>query len=176
MTMTAISIPASPSFEEAIALAQTLMAEMEQNHLSEAEIESTILALVQTENGARGFFVTYLTDARSLADHPTSGVIQALRSAPNTVAELLVRNLAMSTAMAITHRRNQKEDLAQGSDRVQRRTQALIQQSQIPAVAEKLSALQTAIATGEGPYQVFLERWGYDTEQRQAIATALSQA
>ncbi|MBF2074713.1 MAG: hypothetical protein IGS50_13245 [Synechococcales cyanobacterium C42_A2020_086] len=166
---TPLSIPESVSFEEAIALTQTLMAQLEQHQLSESELETIVSALVRSENGARGFFVTYLTDDRPLADQPSEAIIRALRSAPAIVAELLVKNLAMSTAMGITHRRNQDDAMAQGSDRVQHRTAALMQQLQLPEITDQARKLQQSVTTGRGDYQTFLDRWGYDAEQRQQI-------
>lgn len=166
-------VPASVSFEEAIALTQLLMAELEQGKLSESELASAVASLVTSENGARGFFVTYLTDSRSLADQPADSVVNALRSSPEVVSELLVKNLAMSTAMILAHTRSQSPDLAQGSERVQRRTAHLIQQTQLAQVQTKIHALLESLASGMGLYQSFLKRWGYDVEQKQAIAQAL---
>ncbi|MBW4517305.1 MAG: hypothetical protein KME11_19020 [Timaviella obliquedivisa GSE-PSE-MK23-08B] len=159
------------TFEQAIALTQNLLTQLEQ--LSEPEIQAAIATLVSTENGARGFFVTYLTDDRSFVDQPTDAVIKALQTSPFIVAELLVKNLAMSTGIAIAHRRNSNEAMARGSDRVQRRTAELIQRVQLPEVAEKAAQLQASAETGVGEYQTFLERWGYDAEQRQQIAQVM---
>ncbi|NJO40659.1 MAG: hypothetical protein HC769_12085 [Cyanobacteria bacterium CRU_2_1] len=162
-------IPDTLTFEEAIVFTRSLLAQMEQNNLSEVETEAALASLVSRENGARGFFVTYLTDDRPFADQPSDAIVRALQSSPEIVAELLVKNLAMSAAMAITHRRNQNEDMAQGSDRVQRRTAHLIQRVQLPEVSQKAQMLYNSAKTGAGEYQGFLDRWGYDVEQRQAI-------
>jgi hypothetical protein len=88
---------------------------------------------------------------------------------------LLVKNLAMSTAMAITHRRNQQEAMAKGSDRVRSRTARLIQALSFPQLQEQANQLTESIDTGAGHYQSFLERWGYDDEQKRAIYVALQQ-
>jgi hypothetical protein len=176
MTEPTLAIPDAITFEQAIALTQSLLEQMEQGALSDAELESTLAALVKTENGARGFFVTYLTDERSFADQPSPAVVQALQSSPDVVSELLVKNLAMSAAMAITHRRNQNEAMAQGSDRVRSRTAHLVQLVHLPQVAEKAKQLSDSAATGTGPYQAFLDRWGYDAEQRQVMQQALESA
>lgn len=170
-----VTIPETVTFEQAIALTQSLFSQMEAGELSEAEIEAAITALVKSTTGARGFFVTYLTGDGPLADNPSPTVVQALQSAPDTVAELLVKNLAMSAAMAITHRRSQNEVMAQGSDRVRKRTAQIIQLVQLPAVYEQFQRLQESITTGQGSYQAFLDRWGYDEEQRQVIWQVLQQ-
>ena len=110
--LSTLTIAETVTFEEAIAHTQEILAALEQGTLAEATLERLVTQLVQTENGARGFFVTYLTDERPLADTPSAEVLAALQTAPEIVAELLVKNLAMSSAMAIAHRRNQNETMA----------------------------------------------------------------
>jgi hypothetical protein len=163
-----------PSFEEAIALTQSFLDQWDS--LSEPEIQQTLTKLVSSENGARGFFVNYLSDDRPFADQPSDAVIKALRSSPVIVAELLVKNLAMSAAMAIVHRRNQDEAMAQGSERVQRRTQGLIDRVKLAEVSQKALQLRQSAITGSGAYELFLDRWGYDTEQRQRIEQVMAGA
>jgi hypothetical protein len=170
-----VSIPESVTFEEAIALTQSLMAQMAAGEVSAPESSEAIAQLVKSENGARGFFVTYLTSEGALADNPSPEVIQALQASPDIVAELLVKNLAMSAAQAITHRRKGNEEMAQGSDRVRSRTTRLIEQLKLPQVRDRAVALHESAATGEGTYKTFLQRWGYDAQQRQVICKALEQ-
>jgi len=164
------------TFEQAIALTQSLLTQIEQNKLSEAEIEEAIATLVGSMNGARGFFVTYLSDERAIADQPSTAVLQALQSSPENVSDLLVKNLAMSSAMAITHRRNGNEEMAQGSDRVRSRTAHLIEKLQLAAVMGKAQKLHESASTGLGEYKAFLDRWGYDAEQRQVIQRSMEGA
>ena len=168
-----MNIPESVTFEQAIALTQSLMSQMEAGELSSPEITDAIAQLVQTENGARGFFVTYLTSEGTLADTPSPEVIQALQSSPDTVAQLMVKNLAMSTAQALAHRRKGNEQMAQGSDQVRSRSLRLIEQINLPQVREIALALRESAVTGAGTYQTFLQTWGYDAEQRQLICQAL---
>ncbi len=172
----AFTVPDHISFQDAIALTQSLLDRAEQGQVSESILEQTIQALVRTENGARGFFVTYLSDNRPLIEQIIPVVVQALKTSPEVISPLLVKNLAMSTAMAITHRRNQNKDMAYGSDRVRSHTIALIQALPLSSLQEHADQLAASICTGTGDYQSFLERWGYDTEQKQAIYTALEQA
>ena len=172
---TALDIPDAITFEAGMQLTQTLLGHMEAGDWSETDVHATIAQLVRTMNGARGFFVTYLTDDRPLSDHPSDAVIQALQSAPDIVASLLVKNLAMSTAMVLTHQRQHNLELAQNSDRVARRTATLIQRLQSPAVQTEAQHLQDSLKTDAGEYATFLKRWGYDPEQKQAIQTVLNQ-
>ncbi len=163
------------SFEQAIAHSQELLLEIAENNLSDQEITTAIANLVATENGARGFFVTFLTAQNfPLADQPTPALLTALESSPAIVGELLVKNLAMATATEILHQRRGDGDAAQGSQQVRQRTKNLINQLPSADLTAKLTALDQSL-DGEGPYENFLERWNYDQEQRQAIRRAIEQ-
>lgn len=163
------------TFQQAIALAQSLLSQIETSEISQSEITDAIVNLTKTENGARGFFVTYLTSDVSTADNPPTSIVQALQSNPEVVAELLVKNLAMSATQAMYHRRNHKEDMAADSERVRQRTANLIQLLDLPVVYDRAQQLLESATTGEGSYKAFLERWNYDAEQRQVMAQALQQ-
>ncbi len=168
------SIPDEVTFEQAIALTQSLLSQMEQGHIPESDILATIQKLVSTLAGARGFFVSYLTDDRPFADQPSEATLAALATSPEIVSELLVKNLAMSSAMVLTHRRRDDEIMAKQSERVRERSSQLIVSLGLPEFAEKLAQLFVAVQSGQGIYQSFLDRWNYDPEQREAIAKAIA--
>ncbi|BBH42662.1 hypothetical protein myaer102_53240 [Microcystis viridis NIES-102] len=155
-------------FENAIQKTQDLLSQIE--FLDANKIIQAVTDIVSTENGARGFLVTYLTSDLSPTEYPILEVITALKTSPILVNELLVKNLAMSTAMVIYHRGQGDEENARGSEKVQEKTGQLIKQLLSPALEEKLQQLATSLNAGQGEYQAFLERWGYDDCQRQAIA------
>lgn len=169
-----LEVPAEISFKQAIDLTQLLLDQVISGQL-QSEVEAVVSNLVRTQNGARGFFVTYLTSDLPEDDRLTTSIVEALRSHPETVSELLVKNVAMSAAQAVYHRRNQAEEMAQGSLRVQQRTQKLIQLVNLTAVYQCAQDLLDTATTKEGRYQDFLNRWGYDTEQRQVMCQALQQ-
>ena len=159
------------TFEVAIAYTETLLARKD---LENSQLQSEITNLVKTSNGARGFFVCFLTGEWEFADNPSPAIIQALQAKPEAIAELLVKNLAMSTAMAITHRRNGRPEQADDSDRVAKRTALLIEKVDLPEVRVITTQMLNSATTNTGEYAAFLEKWGYDDEQKQAIANALS--
>jgi hypothetical protein len=162
------------TFEKAITFTQSLLEKIQTQQISEQETEREITALVQTENGARGFFVTYLTTEMTLADNPSNSIVNALASSPEIVGELLVKNLAMSTAMAVTHSRNNDPAMVQSSNQVSGRSKNLIQRLKSDTIQRKLKQLKESVNTETGEYQSFLERWGYDGEQRQAICAKIT--
>jgi len=174
MSPTEFKVPDNVTFEDAITLTQDLIVKMENEEINSSQLQDTIRALVTTSNGARGFFVTYLTTDSAVADQPPPAVLAGLKTAPELVSELLVKNVAMSTAMAMTHRRQDNESMAQGSDRVQRRSLHLIEQLNNEWIQEKAQQMRESALTGKGEAAVaFFERWGYDEEQRNAIAQTL---
>jgi hypothetical protein len=165
------TVPSDVSFPQAIGLAQQILALPPEDDL----LEVALTALLQTENGGRGFFVTFLSGDQILADAPPAGLIRALRSAPTVVADLITKNLAMSTAMELHHYRQGDQENAQASARVRQRSRHLIERLQLPELQAHLQQLLDTIINQGGAYQSFLDRWGYDDVQRQAIqATAQS--
>jgi hypothetical protein len=160
----------SLSFEEAIAHTENLfiLANSTQANLSDLELQQAISDLVSTDNGARGFFVFYLTN--EIANQPT----EPLRAVPVPSAELLVKNLAMSTAMAIAHKRNNHATQALGSKQVSDRTANLIKLLNLAEVKKIAELMKNSAQSGAGEYANFLTKWGYDPEQRTAIASVTS--
>ncbi len=173
MTITVPTVPDTINFEQAIVVAEILLDHMERQQLSIPEVANTVAKLVQTEAGARGWFVTYLPDPRPLADQAPPELVDALRSSPDIVAELMVKNLVMSTAMILHHQRRHSDDDVVGSQRVQTRSAQLLQQLQLPQIRDRVAELLNSLTTGEGEYQAFLTRWGYDDEQKQAMSEIL---
>jgi hypothetical protein len=157
------------SFEQAIAYTENLF---NQDLPPDPELQQAIADLVSTDNGARGFFVYYLTN--EISDRPTESVIQALQAVPIPSAELLVKNLAMSTAMAIAHIRNDDQAMALSSQRVSDRTANLIKLVNLAEVKRIADLMHESAESGVGEYANFLTKWGYDSEQRLAIAAITS--
>lgn len=162
------------SFSQAIQATQLLMKEIKAQELDEVSIEQKVSSIVQTKNGGRGFFVAYLTSELSLADQPSPGIISALKFSLDQVEELLVKNLAMSSAMTVTHQRNNDLEQVKGSQKVCQRTSNLIQMIEQNSIKQELEKLKLTINDGEGDYQDFLERWQYDDEHKQAIEKAIT--
>ncbi len=161
------------TFEDAIAFTQSLLDQREQATLQDVEFTAAVTELTATHNGARGFFVAYLTDSRELVDSLLPVVASALKQSPAIAPELLVKNLAMSTAMEITHRRNQNPDQAAQSAQVQQRTAALMDLLGFSYFKTEAEGLWQEVTTEAGSYAAFLKRWGYDAEQKTAIAQRL---
>ena len=168
-----MNISSAITFEEAITAAQSLLDQREQAVITDVAFGAAVTELTATQNGARGFFVTYLTDARALVDTLMPVVAAALQHSTEIAPELLAKNLAMSTAMEITHCRNSNPDQAAQSAQVQQRTAALMNLLGFSYVKAEAEALWQGLTTEAGSYAAFLKRWGYDAEQKTAIAHSL---
>lgn len=166
-----LTVPADLSFEGAIALTQEFLTQLDS--LDTAAVTPFVRQLNGTMNGARGFFVIYLTADSPIADQQRPEILAGLTDLPETVDELLVKNLAMSTATALTHERQDNADMAASSQRVAQRSAAHLQALTSDSIRSRLAQLQASLE-GDGPYADFLSRWGYDTEQRQAIGAAIA--
>ncbi len=162
------------SFPQAIADTNSLITKIAGKQLKETEIESGVAFFVNTIEGARGFFVAYLTSELEVSDHPSTGVIKGLQSSPEIVSNLLVKNLAMCTAVGVFHRRQGDLTAASGSDRVQRRTIDLIQKLNLEEVTQKLQQLKETIDNKSDIYQGFLDSQSYDNEQKEQIKKIIS--
>ncbi|QCS51076.1 hypothetical protein FEK30_16315 (plasmid) [Picosynechococcus sp. PCC 11901] len=163
------------SFPEAIAFTQTWLEQVESQKLTDTEILAQMQALLSHRDGVRGFFVSYLTGNSPLADQPPGIFLDGFTQVAEHIYEILVKNVAMSTAMAIAHRRNGDFNQQQGSERVKTRSLNLLKQLEQRNVIfrnERLRLLQT-LEAGSGDYQDFLARWQYDPEQCEAIRRSL---
>ncbi|MFM7362481.1 MAG: hypothetical protein ACKO6F_09155 [Cyanobium sp.] len=149
------------------------MAAWEAGELSDEVLADRVGALVASRDGARGFFVVALTAEGPLMDRLPEPLVLQLRAAGEGVVDLTARNLAMSTAMALAHGRSGDGERQAGSERVRARSRELLRLLEPGAVKRSLEALLAAARDGTGEEVAFLERWGYDSEQRAAIAAAV---
>jgi hypothetical protein len=99
--------------------------------------------------------------------------LNALKSSPEIISELLVKNLVMSSAMVIYHTRQNAPEMAEGSQRVRSRSLDLIKSLQLSSINSLVEQMRQSLTTKEGDYQEFLQKWGYDEEQKQAMLQTL---
>ena len=172
MTEITNSTPLQPTFQQAMEITAQWLALWENGELSDEVLSDRVAELVASRDGARGFFVVSLAGDSPLMDRLPDPVVLALRLAGDGVVDLSARNLAMSTAMALHHQRNGDAGQQGGSERVQLRCTELLRLLDPSAVKERLETLLEA-TDGRGEDVAFLDRWGYDADQRSAIADAV---
>jgi hypothetical protein len=173
--MSTLPIPANIKFDRAIDLTQSFLIQLNKNELTSSQILDFVSELVQTANGARGFFVTYLTARDPICDDPNPEIIAALQAHPDIAAELLVKNIAMSTAQQLYHQRRNDAEMISSSATVAARTTKIIHQLNLPQIQDMCRELVSTIQTGTGSYAEFLTRWGYDEEQKQSISQIVAE-
>lgn len=139
----------------------------------------------------RAFFVAWLSDEWSLDNKPAERIFEILRNKDATsaevLAEILVKNLTMSSAMALRHQQDGKDDLAKGSQTVQNRTGLVMERlgkdktSTISTCLqskskELLAAIESAKSDNgkDMPFKDFLTRWNYDLKQLDAMEDSLN--
>ena len=173
--MSILTVPANIKFDDAIDITQLFLTQLKKNELSSAQILDFVSALIQTANGARGFFVTYLTAQDPICDEPQPEIITAIAAHPEIAADLLVKNIAMSTAQQLYHQRRDDSEMMASSATVAARTTKMIQALNLPQIQAMLRGLTNTIQIGTGSYTEFLTRWGYDQEQKESINQIVSQ-
>ena len=163
----------TPSFQEAMEIAATWLKQWDEEEISDEVMADRASELLASRDGARGFFVVSLAGESTLMDRLPEPLVIKLREVGDGVVDLTARNLAMSAAMVVHHRNNGDETQAMGSERVNQRCTELLRHLDSQRVKERLETLLDAASHSHGDDLSFLERWGYDAEQKNAIGEAV---
>lgn len=160
-----------------------------------AEAAGTLRALISTSAGARGWFVTLLTDPRFepvFRPPLDEALLEAIEASPDPNIRLMTMNVAMSTATELVHLANGNDDLAAASRMTSERSTVLLTAllDRLPGLREAAEALlaavqpdddSTAAAAAEDDgslardeWLTFCQKWGYGTDQREAIRKKLA--
>jgi len=167
-----LTAAAVPTFTEAIEISGHWLGMWEKGEISDEVLADRVAELVASRDGARGFFVVALAGEVPLMDRCPEALVFQLSQAGEPVVDLTVKNLAMSTAMQLQHQRTGDGDLEAASERVRLRTTELLRQLNPELVKARLELLLAA-TRGVGDDLEFLARWGYDEDQRAAIAASI---
>jgi len=184
---------AKASFEEAQALGAQLAAVLTESCAAgepmPSEAVAVLRALISSTAGARGWFVTLLTnpDFDPVFQPPLDeGLLQAIEASPDPNIKLMTMNVAMSTATELTHAANGNEQLASASRMTRDRSTVLLVEllDRMPGLRDAAEALLTAVqpegeaaaAEADADWAKFCKKWGYGATQREAIRVQLSAA
>ncbi len=160
-----------PTFKEAMNATMIWCRSWEDDEISDEVISDRIGELIKTVEGARGFFVVSLSIDCPLMDRFPDALIFQLRSSGEIVVDLTVKNLAMSSAMVITHRENNNPQEMQ-SERIKIRCIELLKLLDSNLVKKRLDILLEA-TKGIGSDLEFFNRWGYKNDQINAISESI---
>ena len=160
-----------PTFKQAMDATMIWCKSWENDEISDEVIADRIGELVKTIEGARGFFVVSLSIDCPLMDRFPDALIFKLRSSDEIVVDLTVKNLAMSSAMVITHR-ERNDPLEIQSERIKFRCIELLKLLDSNKVKKRLDVLLEA-TRGNGIDLKFLNQWGYNEKQINAISESI---
>ena len=160
-----------PTFKQAMEATIIWCKNWENDEISDEVIADRIGELIKTVEGARGFFVVSLSIDCPLMDRFPDALIFQLRNSGEIVVDLAAKNLAMSSAMLITHRENNDPQEIQ-SKRIKIRCIELLKLLDSNKVKKRLDVLLDA-TKGNGTDLKFLKRWGYNIKQINAISKSI---
>ncbi len=160
-----------PTFKQAMDATMIWCKSWENDEISDEVIADRIGELIKTVDGARGFFVVSLSIDCPLMDRFPDALIFQLRNSREIVVDLVVKNLAMSSAMVITHREKNNPQEIQ-SERIKIRCIELLKLLDSNKVKEHLDLLLAA-TKGNGTYLKFLNRWDFNEQQINAISESI---
>lgn len=187
------------SFEAAQEIGRDLAAQLRDTKTLDETARDLLEELVSTTSGARGWFVSLLTDEdlASLFETPIDdALLLPIAARPEPNLRLCVMNVAMSSATAIAHERDGHHDLARASRSTAKRSaalcSALLERDLMLGLPEALRALYDAVAPRDDlgelgavlglssdlpviddEWSQFLDKWGYGPDQRAAIRQML---
>ena len=162
-----MSLPKN-NFKKAMHTTILLCKAWEDGSISDEVLSDRVLELLETIEGARGFFVISLSNDCPLMDRLPSPLVIALRIQGEMIVDLLVKNLAMSTAMAISHGENKESIQKETSLRISQRCKEILRLMDSKQVKERLERLVFA-TDGKGSDVTFIKRWNYNKQQIEAI-------
>jgi len=160
-----------PTFKEAMQASMIWCKSWENDEISDEVISDRIGELIKTVEGARGFFVVSLSIDCPLMDRFPDALIFQLRRSGAIIVDLTVKNLAMSSAMIVTHRKYKDPQEIQ-SKRIKIRCIELLKLLDSTQVKKRLDVLHEA-TKGNGKDLKFLNKWGYNDEQIKAISESI---
>ena len=160
-----------PTFKQAMDATMLWCKSWENDEISDEVISDRIGELIKTVEGARGFFVVSLSIDCPLMDRLPDALIFQLRSSEEIVVDLTVKNLAMSSAMVLTHRENKNPEEMQ-SERIKIRCIDLLKLLDSNQVKKRIDILLEA-TKGNGKDLEFFNRWGFNKEQINAISESI---
>ena len=115
------------SFTQAINISAQWCKEWDEDLLSEEVLADRIAELIKTRNGLRGFFAYALSDKDCfLLDKLPFSLVYKLNEGGEVVADIVVKNLVMSSAQIIIHRRENNHEYELTSENISDRCKAIL--------------------------------------------------
>ena len=155
------------TFTQAINISAQWCKEWEEDLLSEEVLSDRIAELIKTKNGLRGFFAYTLSDEDCLLlDKLPFSLIFKLNECGHAVVEIVVKNLIMSSAQIIIHRRDKSHEYELKSENISDRCKAVLRMLETNLVTKTISQIINDL---DNMGNSFDNSTKYDSEQKDFI-------
>ena len=155
------------SFTQAINISAKWCKEWGEDLLSEEVLADRIAELIKTENGRRGFFAYALSDKDCLLlDKLPFSLMFKLNESGDSVVEIVVKNLIMSSAQIITHQRDNNNEYKIASEIISDRCKAILRLLETKLVTKTVNQIIKNLNTMGNSFDNSTK---YDAEQREFI-------
>ena len=155
------------SFTQAINISAQWCKEWGQDLLSEEVLADRVAELIKTKNGLRGFFAYALSDKDCfLLDKLPSSLIFKFNEGGGAVVEIVVKNLIMSSAQIIIHRRENNDEYEMMSENISDRCKAILSMLETNLVTKTVNQIIIELDNMGNSFDNSIK---YDSEQKDFI-------
>tara|TARA_B100000401_G_scaffold377294_1_gene277864 strand:+ start:21 stop:548 length:528 start_codon:yes stop_codon:yes gene_type:complete len=155
------------SFTQAINISALWCKEWREDLLSEEVLADRIAELIKAKNGLRGFFAYALSDRDCLLlDKLPFSLIYKLNEGGDAVVQIVVKNLIMSTAQIIIHRRENNHEYEIASENISDRCKGILRLLDTKLVTKIINQIIKDLDNMGNSFDNSIK---YDSEQKQFI-------
>ena len=155
------------SFTQAINISAKWCSEWGEDLISEEVLADRIAELIKTKNGLRGFFAYTLSDKDCLLlDKLPFALIFKLNEGGDAVVEIVVKNLIMSSAQIVIHRRENNHQYEITSENISDRCKAILRLLETKLVAKTVNQIINNLDNMGNSFDNSIK---YDDEQKDFI-------
>tara|TARA_A100001388_G_scaffold255510_1_gene220038 strand:+ start:16 stop:543 length:528 start_codon:yes stop_codon:yes gene_type:complete len=155
------------SFNEAINISAKWCKEWGDGLLSDEVLADRIAELIKTKNGCRGFFAYSLSDRDCfLLDKLPFSLIFKLNEGGNAVVEIVLKNLIMSSAQIIIHRREKNHEYEITSENISDRCKGILRNLESKLVTKNVNQVIKDLDNMGNSFDNSIK---YDSEQKEFI-------
>ena len=155
------------SFTQAINISAQWCKEWGEDLLSEEVLADRIAELIKTKKGLRGFFAYALSDKDCLLlDKLPFSLIFKMNEGGDSVVEIIVKNLVMSSAQIIIHRRDQNHAYEITSENISNRCKAILRLLDTKLVTKTINQVVSDLDNMGNSFDNSIK---YDSKQKKFI-------
>ena len=130
------------SFTQAINISAQWCKEWEEELLSEEVLADRIAELIKTKNGLRGFFAYALSDRDCyLLDKLPFSIVFKFQEIGESVVEIIVKNLIMSSAQVVLHEREKNLVYKSNSENIAERCKNILRLLETKSVTKTINKI-----------------------------------